>query len=141
MGLVSQPKSDKLGHPTSSLSIYQYNLRCGSSVPTISTGGTGCKVLVESPYAWKGKSKHTMPQITLCFVNNNKLRYQFVCSTCHFSTSNMNIIINILWNSLEFACTRLWKNVVSKPWIKPKKGREPKGACEWNLIPGIRVLY
>ena len=34
MSLVSQPKSDKLGHSMSSLSIYSCNLRCRSRVPT-----------------------------------------------------------------------------------------------------------
>jgi len=34
MGLVSQPKRDRLGHPTSSPSIYSCSLWCGSGVPT-----------------------------------------------------------------------------------------------------------
>ena len=34
MGLVSQPKRDRLGHPMSSLSIYSCSLWCGSGVPT-----------------------------------------------------------------------------------------------------------
>ena len=34
MGLVSQPKRDRLGHPTSSPSIYSCSLWYGSGVPT-----------------------------------------------------------------------------------------------------------
>jgi len=34
MGLVSQLKRDRLGHPTSSPSIYPCSLWCGSGVPT-----------------------------------------------------------------------------------------------------------
>ena len=36
MGSISQPKNDRLGHSTSSLSIYLCNLRCGSRVSTYS---------------------------------------------------------------------------------------------------------
>jgi hypothetical protein len=38
IGLVSQPQRGRLGHPTSSLSIYSRNLRYGSGVPTNSPG-------------------------------------------------------------------------------------------------------
>jgi hypothetical protein len=38
MGLVSQPKRDRQGHPTPSLSIYPCNLQCGSGVSTNSLG-------------------------------------------------------------------------------------------------------
>ena len=34
MSSISQSKSNKLGHPTSSPFIYSYNLRCRSGVPT-----------------------------------------------------------------------------------------------------------